>query len=170
MSKAFTDEESADASIVGREVRRVARGQERPMTVQGHRALTDELKRLLTVDRPALKQQGGFEVDSRLKELDHRVALLSATLENVRVVEPGPASGRVQFGSSVVLEWSGGRKQTLRLVGPDEVDVKRGDISIESPLARALVERQVGDEVEIERPRGVESATILSVDEAEPKP
>lgn len=165
MSKAFTDEESVDASVVGRTVQRAARGQERPMTLEGHRAVLDELKRLNEVEKPALKAVNGFETESRVKELEHRVALIIATLESVRVVPASPPTGRVRFGSTVSLEWSDGRKQTLRLVGPDEVDVKKGLISVESPLARSLIEREVGDEVEVERPRGVEAATILMIDE-----
>ena len=164
MSKAFTDEESPDSSVVGRAVQRAAPGQERPMTLEGHRALLDELKRLTEVERPALKAATGFDGESRVKELEHRVALIIAALEGVRVVPASLQTGRVRFGSTVTLEWSDGRKQTLRLVGPDEVEVKNGLISVESPLARSLIEREVGDEVEVERPRGLETATILQIE------
>jgi len=165
MSKAFTDEESADSSVLGRSVQRAARGQERPMTPEGHRALETELKRLTEVERPALKASTALEAEARLKELDHRAALIAATLESVRVVPPSPGTGRVRFGSIVHLTWSNGRDQRLRLVGPDEADVKQGHISIESPLARGLIEREAGDEVEVERPRGIETATLVSVED-----
>ncbi len=164
MSKAFTDEESADSSVVGRQVQRATRGQERPMTVDGHRALLEELRRLTEVERPALKANAALDSEARLKELDHRVALISATLASVHVVPPTPATGQVRFGSTVSLEWSDGRLQRLRLVGPDETDVKQGLVSIESPLARSLVGREVGDEVEVERPRGVETATVQRIE------
>lgn len=164
MSKAFTDEESADSSVVGRTVQRAARGQERPMTLEGHRALIEELKRLLDVERPALKANTGLDVETRVKELDHRAALIAATLESVRVVPSSPGTGRIRFGSTVWLKWSDGREQKLRLVGPDETDVRQGHVSIESPLARSLVEREVGDEVEVERPRGVEVATVVKLE------
>ncbi len=164
MSKAFTDEESADSSVVGRPIQRANRGEERPMTVDGHRALLDELKRLTDIERPALKASSAFDAEARVKELEHRVALIAATLESVRVVPATPGTGQVRFGSTVSLRWSDGREQRLRLVGPDETDVKQGLVSIESPLARGLIGREVGDEVEVERPRGVETATVLLVE------
>ena len=134
------------------------------MTPEGHRALEAELKRLVELERPSLKASTALDAEARLKELDHRAALIAATLESVRVVPPSPTTGRIRFGSTVRLTWSDGREQRLRLVGPDEADVKQGHISIESPLARSLVEREVGDEVEVERPRGVESATVVSIE------
>ena len=164
MSKAFTDEESADSSVVGRPVQRANRGEERPMTVEGHRALLEELRRLTEVERPALKANTALDAEARLKELEHRVALIAATLESVRVVPVAAGTGQARFGSTVSLRWSDGREQRLRLVGPDETDVKQGLVSIDSPLAQSLVGREVGDEVEVERPRGLETATVLSVE------
>ena len=163
MSKAFTDEESADASVVGRPVHRAARGQERPMTLEGHRALLEELKRLTEVERPHLKALPGLETETRVKELDHRAALIAATLESIRLVAQSPSTGRVRFGSWVSVRWGDGREQRLRLVGPDEADAKKGLVSIDSPLARGLLELEVGDEVEVERPRGTQVATVIEV-------
>lgn len=99
----------------------------------------------------------------RRAQLEHRLAVVSATLESVRVVEPPPADGTVRFGSEVTLTWDDGKTQRVRLVGPDEADGKDGRISIESPLARTLLELHEGDEVEVERPRGVATATLVSV-------
>jgi transcription elongation factor GreB len=94
--------------------------------------------------------------------VDHRLALVSATLASVRVVEP-VHDGKVRFGSTVTLRWEDGREQTLSFVGPDEADAKAGRVSIDSPLGRSLLERSAGDTVGIERPRGVEEATLVSV-------
>jgi transcription elongation GreA/GreB family factor len=79
----------------------------------------------------------------------------------VKVLEVPPPDGRVRFGSTVELEWEEGKKQTVRLVGPDETGGT--GISVESPLARALLEQKEGDEVEVTRPRGVEVATLVRV-------
>ena len=81
----------------------------------------------------------------------------------VLLLSPETADGIVRFGSTVTLRWSDGRAQTVRLVGPDEADVKSGRLSIEAPLARALLDAREGSEIEVERPRGVEEATVESV-------
>jgi transcription elongation factor GreB len=67
----------------------------------------------------------------------------------------------VRFGSTVTLEWEDGREQVIRLVGPDEAGGR--DVSVESPLARTLLEHHEGDEVEVERPMGTAMATIVRV-------
>jgi|GEM_PF-1476487 transcription elongation factor GreB len=156
MSKAFTSEETPDEPVLGRPVTRAARGQERPMTPEGYKALVAE-QQALTAARPLEKDP------PKRASLDHRLALVTATLESVRVVEPPPVDGTVRFGSEVTLEWEDGKTQTVRLVGPDEADGKDGRISIESPLARTLLEQHEGDEVEVIRPRGIATATLVSV-------
>jgi transcription elongation GreA/GreB family factor len=93
------------------------------MTPEGHRALVNERERLTR---------------SATDEGKHRLAVVSATLESVRVVAPPPADGTVRFGSAVTLQWDDGRVQHVRLVGVDEAQGQ--DISVESPLARTLLE------------------------------
>lgn len=146
VSKAFTSEETQDAPVLGRPVQRAPRGQERPMTPEGHRALVAERERL----------RGG-----RTDELKHRLAVVVATLESVRIVTPPPRDGTVRFGSTVKLQWDDGREQVVRLVGVDEAGAE--GISVESPLARTLLERQEGDEVEVNRPRGPATARLVRV-------
>lgn len=148
MSKAFTSEETPDEAVLGRNVSRAARGAERPMTPDGYKALLAEIEALR-----------GVKLDDAGK---HRLALLSATLESVRVVEVPPADGTVRFGSTVTLAWEDGREQTLTLVGPDEANGAE-KLSVESPLARVLLEQREGDEVEFVRPRGATTATITRV-------
>lgn len=154
MSKAFTSEETTVDSVLGRPVTRAARGQERPITLEGWKALMSEKERL-EVERPTVKDEG------EKARLEHRLAVVTATLESVKVFEVPPPDGRVRFGSTVELEWEEGKKQTVRLVGPDETGGT--GISVESPLARALLEQKEGDEVEVTRPRGVEVATLVRV-------
>jgi transcription elongation GreA/GreB family factor len=156
VSKAFTDEEALTAPVPGRLVQRAAPGAERPMTVRGYQALRDEeasLKAALVAvkEDPAARAQ-----------LEHRLALVQATLESVRVVEPAGSPGVARFGCTVELAWEDGRFQTLELVGPDEAD-GRARVSVESPLGQALLGQPEGSTVEIDRPRGPASATIRAV-------
>ena len=117
------------------------------MTPEGYKALLAERERLLP---------------GRTDEEKHRLAVVSATLESVRVVEPPPRDGTVRFGSTVHLAWDDGREQVVRLVGVDEAGGQ--NISVESPLARTLLEQREGDEVEVTRPRGVASARLVRVE------
>lgn len=104
------------------------------------------------------------EREQAKRQLEAQLAMINATLESVRVVTPPEQDdGVVRFGSVVTLTWSDGREQTVRLVGPDEADVKTGQVSIESPLARALLDAKEGMSIEVERPRGVEEATVTRV-------
>ena len=116
------------------------------MTPEGYRALLTERESLL-----------GAKTD----ELTHRLAVVTATLESVRVVTPPPVDGVVRFGSTVHLEWDDGREQEIRIVGVDEAQGQ--NISVESPLARTLLEQKEGDEVEVIRPRGVATARLVRV-------
>ncbi|MGV3625594.1 MAG: GreA/GreB family elongation factor [Archangium sp.] len=155
MSKAFTSEETPDEAVLGRNVQRVARGAERPMTAEGYRALFTE--------QTKLREERAATTDTQARAtLDHKLTLLQATIEGVRVVDTPPADGTVRFGSTVTLAWDDGREQTLRLVGPDEAD-GAAKLSVESPLARVLLEQKQGDDIELIKPRGVASATILKV-------
>lgn len=155
MSKAFTSEETPDEAVLGRNVQRAARGAERPMTAEGYRALFTE--------QTKLREERAATSDAQQRAaIDHKLTLLQATIESVRVVDTPPADGTVRFGSLVTLAWDDGRTQELRLVGPDEAN-GAGKLSVESPLARVLLEQRQGDDVELVRPRGVASATILKV-------
>lgn len=89
----------------------------------------------------------------RLREIDRRVRFLSKRMEQIRIVEPDPRQeGKVYFGAWVELESEAGDLVTYRLVGPDEFNVREGKISIDSPLARALLGKQVDDEVVVRTP------------------
>jgi transcription elongation factor GreB len=164
MSKAFTSEETSEEVVVGRPVTRAARGQERPITPQGYRALTASIHQLKEVDRPALRAQPPSEArEAATQQLDHRLALLTATLESVRIVDPPAAGDEVRFGSVVRLAWDDGTTQSLSLVGPDEHDAAAGRLSVHAPLGRSLLGHVVGDDVEVSLPRGVRTATVLEI-------
>ncbi len=90
-----------------------------------------------------------------LRELDRRIRYLQKRLPELNVVAQKPASSeRVFFGATVSLEDETGTAVVYRIVGPDEFDHEDHYISVDSPLARSLMKRELGDEVEVEVPRG----------------
>jgi transcription elongation factor GreB len=79
------------------------------------------------------------------------------------VDETPPDDGRVYFGSWVTIEDEDGETQTYRIVGPDEIDARNKWISMESPVGKALLSRQLGDEITVRRPKGEVSCEIIDV-------
>ncbi len=105
----------------------------------------------------------------RLREIDARLRFLSKRLDELTVVKPGDvAEDRVYFGAWVRLLDQAGEEVRYRLVGPDETDVARGLISIESPVGRVLIGKEEGDEVAAARPAGRRTFTILEISYEEP--
>lgn len=101
----------------------------------------------------------------QLREIDRRLRYLVKRLEVVKAVTQKPANQRqVFFGAWVELEEvASGTVERYRLVGADELDLARGWISVDSPVARALLKKQEGDEVEVNRPRGAARFEIVRV-------
>ncbi len=90
-----------------------------------------------------------------LRELDRRIRYLQKRLPELRVVDAKPANReQVFFGAEVELEDEAGEQVRYRIVGPDEFDREPHYISVDSPLARSLLKRELGDEVEVEVPKG----------------
>lgn len=90
-----------------------------------------------------------------LREIDSRIRFLSRRLDDMVVVDRPPEdTSRVFFGAWVELEDEQGQVVAHRLVGPDESDAKQGWVSIDAPLARALLKKQVDDEVDVDTPAG----------------
>jgi transcription elongation factor GreB len=148
------------------------------ITVEGAKRLRDELEQLWTVERPRVTQevadaaaQGDRSENAeyiygkrRLREIDRRVRFLGKRLEELVVVaEPPTQRDRVFFGAWVALEDEDGKEVEWRIVGPDESDVKTGAISIDSPVARALMGKREGDEVTVRVPRGDVVYTIVGI-------
>jgi transcription elongation factor GreB len=101
---------------------------------------------------------------ARLADLDRRAALVEATLAALTVLGPDAApEGRVAFATWVTVEDEAGAVTTWRIVGPDEADPRSGRLSVHSPVARALLGRAVGDAVEVVRPGGETTLTVLGV-------
>ncbi|QSQ22293.1 GreA/GreB family elongation factor [Pyxidicoccus parkwayensis] len=163
MSKAFTKEDSGGDEVLPARPR-PASGEKRYITPEGYRALHDELQALQGPD-PEAQGLTPLEQGGRRKERERRARELAAVLEEVRVVEPDEAqAGRVFFGAWVELEDEDGARVRYRIVGPDEADVKAGRLSVESPLARALLGKEVGESVLVERPRGAVEYSVTRVD------
>lgn len=139
------------------------------ITAEGYKVLNDELQYLWKVKRPEVTQavqeaaaQGDRSENAeyiygkkQLREIDRRVRFLSKRLDDMTVVDRLPEDrSKVFFGAWVELENEDGEQETYRLVGPDETDSSKGYISIDAPLARALLKKQVDDEVEVRTPAG----------------
>jgi transcription elongation factor GreB len=149
------------------------------ITPAGRRKLQAELEHLWKVERPRVTQEVSDAAalgdrsenaeyiygKKRLREIDRRLQWLAKRLERVTVLDPARTADRtrVGFGAQVTLEDEDGGRVTYQLVGPDEFDVDAGRISIDSPVARGLLGKEVDDEVEIRRPRGPVVFTILAI-------
>jgi transcription elongation factor GreA len=149
-----------------------------PMTPDGHAALTAELN-ALKAERPTISQEIGIARDhGDLKEnaeyhaakdkqgmCEARIAEIEDRLSRADVIDPSTLSGdKVKFGAFVELEdMDNGTVVTYRLVGPDESDIKQGKISVTSPVARAIVGKEVGDEVQVQTPGGVRNYEVSDV-------
>ena len=141
-----------------------------PMTVEGKRLLDEELKHLMTVERPtvvkaievarghgdlsenadysAAKERQSF-IEGRIGEINSKLA--RAQVIDISVIR----SEKIVFGACVILEeQETSKKITYRIVGQDEANVKIGKVGINSPIARAMIGKVAGDEVVVEAPKG----------------
>jgi transcription elongation factor GreB len=149
------------------------------ITPEGARRLKDELDHLWRVLRPQVTQavseaaaQGDRSENAeyiygkkQLREIDSRVRFLRQRLDGMTVVDAPPKDrSRVFFGAWVTLEDDAGEEVEYRIVGPDEFDVTRHFISMDSPLGRALLRKAVDDEVKIELPGGAKSYVVVAVE------
>jgi transcription elongation factor GreB len=101
---------------------------------------------------------------ARAEGRTERAALLDATLATLTVLGPEAApDGRVAFGTWVAVEDEEGARSEWRIVGPDESDPRRGLLSVQSPMARALLGREAGDAVTVSRPTGEVELTVVEV-------
>jgi transcription elongation factor GreB len=148
------------------------------ITPAGAKKMREELEELWLRERPRVTQevadaaaQGDRSENAeyiygkrRLREIDRRVRFLSKRLDELVVVSEAPDDpSRVFFGAWVTIEDEDGATATYRIVGPDEFDTDRGWISLDSPVARALMGKRIDDEVTVRRPKGETVYTILEV-------
>lgn len=164
MSKAFTSEETPDLEPLFRAPPRLAPGEVRYVTPEGLAALEAELALLRAERAAAAGLADEEERTARLAEADRRAALVEGTLAVLTVLGPQAVpEGKVGFGTWVTTLDGSGARQTWRIVGPDEADPRRGLVSVQSPVARALLGGEEGEAVEVERPGGLAELTIVAV-------
>ena len=153
------------------------------ITPAGQRELADELKHLWKVKRPEVTRkvseaaaQGDRSENAEyiygkkaLREIDSRIQFLAKRLDELVVVDRVPPDrSRVYFGAWVTLEDDQGKQQRYRIVGPDEFDREPGFISVDSPVAKALLKKSRGDDIEVKRPDGVAHYLITQIAYDEP--
>ena len=148
------------------------------ITAAGLRCLRAELDHLWKVERPRVTAEVGAAAalgdrsenaeyiygKRRLREIDKRLEFLAKRLDNLKVFHP-PAKEpeKVTFGAWVTLEDEDGGSVHYQLVGADEFDVSLGKISVASPVGKALLGKEEGDDVVVERPRGRAVFTIMAI-------
>ena len=151
-----------------------------PMTYQGYQRLLEELKRLKSVERPKLVQEieeardhGDISENAEFHAAKDRQSLLDVQIREIedrlarsQVIEVSKLSGdKVVFGATVTLaDGDTGDKVVYQIVGDHEAEPKNGKISISSPVARALIGKCEGDEVQVRTPTGVRTFEILGLD------
>jgi transcription elongation factor GreB len=149
------------------------------ITAQGHARLASELHQLRRVERPKIveivswaagngdrSENGDYLYGKkRLREIDRRMRFLIKRIEIAEVVDPARHVGQDQifFGATVTFVNERDEERTVRIVGVDEADLARGDVSLHSPIARALLRAKRGDAVMMQTPTGREEIEILEV-------
>lgn len=148
------------------------------ITPEGASRLREELDYLWREKRPQVTQavseaaaQGDRSENAeyiygkkQLREIDRRIRFLQKRLDALVIVDRAPTdTARIYFGAWVRLETDRGETVEYRIVGPDEFDLEKGLISIDSPLARALLKKTTDDEVTLALPRGQALYTVLEV-------
>ena len=150
-----------------------------PMTVNGKRMLEEELKHLMTVERPTIikaievaRGHGDLSENAeyhaakeRQGQVEAQIADIEDRLSRAQVIDPTTLSGdKVVFGATVHLLDENDKPVKYQIVGETEADAKIGRISYNSPLGRALIGRSVGDEVEFSAPSGDKYFEIAKIE------
>jgi transcription elongation factor GreB len=148
------------------------------ITPEGEQALRDEVHQLWKVERPQVtdavheaakngdRSENGDYIygKRRLREIDSRVRFLNKRLEELEVVAQIPDdTNRVFFGAWITLEDEAGEEQCWRIVGPDEFELASGKLSMDSPLARALLGKRLDDEVCVQSPSGEQIYCVTEI-------
>lgn len=151
-----------------------------PLTVRGAEMLKAELQRLKSVERPSVieaiaeaRAQGDLSENAEYEAakerqafVEGRIAELEAKVSNAQVIDPNElnADGRVVFAATVkLLDMESDDEVTYQIVGDDEADIKEGKVSINSPIARAMIGKEAGDVAEVVAPGGIREYEILDV-------
>jgi transcription elongation factor GreB len=149
------------------------------MTKAGYTRMRAELTQLMREERPKIveivswaagngdrSENGDYLYGKkRLREIDRRARFLGKRLENAEVVDPSAQThrGQVYFGATVTYVNDDDVERTVTIIGADEADLARGEVSLYSPIARALLRGRLGDTVTMHGPNGPEQVEILSI-------
>ncbi len=150
------------------------------MTVEGAARLKAELHRLKTVERPAvidalsearshgdLSENADYDAaKERQGFIEGRILEVESKLAHAQVIDPSEieADGRVVFGSTVeIADLESGDRKAYQIVGDDEADIKASKVSVNSPIARALIGKSEGDTAEVQAPGGVRNYEVIGV-------
>ncbi len=149
-----------------------------PLTRAGQTALNEELKRLKTLDRPAIiraiaeaREHGDLSENAeyhaareRQSFVEGRIKEIEGILSLADVIDPAKLSGSVKFGAVVTLvDEDTEREKTYQIVGEPEADIGAGKLNIKSPLARELIGKDEGDSIEVSTPGGEKTYEILKI-------
>ncbi len=177
MSKAFTREIDADDEDIP--LPPLPAGSKNYITPQGYAVLRAELFELIDNERPRIveivhwaasngdrSENGDYLYGKkRLREIDRRIRFLTRRLEMAEVTDPSVHQGsdQVFFGATVTYEDEDGVSRTVTILGIDEADSLKGQVTWVSPIARALLKSRVGDVVKLVTPVGVQDVEVLDV-------
>ena len=150
-----------------------------PITPTGNTALEAELKLLKSEERPAIiraiadaREHGDLSENAeyhsaREKQsfIEGRIKELEAILSLIEVIDPKSLSGSIKFGATVtVVDEDTDEEKTWQIVGEHEANIEKGLLNVKSPIARALIRKDVGDSVEVRTPGGEKSYEVLSIE------
>ena len=148
------------------------------ITPEGEIALREELHQLWKVERPTVthtvheaakngdRSENGDYIygKKRLREIDSRVRFLTKRLDNLTVVDQAPSQqDKIFFGAWVTLEDEAGELQRYRIVGPDEFNLRENKLSMDSPLAKALLGKSLDDEISFQSPSGLKVFIVHAI-------
>ena len=148
------------------------------ITPEGEIALREELHQLWKVERPTVthtvheaakngdRSENGDYIygKKRLREIDSRVRFLTKRLDHLTVVDQAPSQqNKIFFGAWVTLEDEAGELQRYRIVGPDEFNLRENKLSMDSPLAKALLGKSLDDEISFQSPSGLKVFIVHAI-------
>jgi transcription elongation factor GreB len=179
VSKAFTKETDDADEAAPDDAQALPQGVKNYMTPAGFRAMQDELQLLARVERPKVVETVAWAAGNgdrsengdyiygkqRLREIDRRIRFLTKRLEAAQMVDPAQQKNRDQvfFGATVCYRGESGAERTVTIVGIDEADLDKGQVSWISPVARALHKAREGDTVELRTPHGPEAIEVVEI-------
>lgn len=187
MSKAFTKEsDSSDDDELAEPELALPTGSKNYITPQGYVRLRDELLELMDVDRPKVveavhwaakngdrSENGDYLYGKkRLREIDRRIRFLTRRLEIAEITDPSVHHGgdQVFFGATVRYVDDSGEERSVTIMGIDEADSAKAEVSWISPVARALLKAREGDVVRLMTPGGAHEIEVLSISYPAPPP